>query len=115
MPQTSHSLSKFQYNTTNACDYCKRLKIRCKKVALPDQSTKCNECIKRNIECIYSVQPRRRPIEPNRDSEHKDNELLSITLDILTSTSSLPCPYENISGHHCHMGCIVRYKNTHYN
>ncbi|CAG8532255.1 11839_t:CDS:1, partial [Cetraspora pellucida] len=33
-------------------------------------------------------------------------------LDTLTSTSSLPCPYENIPGHYCHIGCIVRYKNN---
>ncbi|CAG8786492.1 7934_t:CDS:1, partial [Racocetra persica] len=166
----SNNLSKFRYNITNACDSCKRLKIRCTKIKHLDQSTKCNECIKRNSECTYSVQPRRRnPIELNKDSEHKDDELfrglsqeeiklvtysvqpkrrnpielskdsehkddelfrglsqeeiklvtnsfqkeqLSPILDILTSTSSLPCPYEKIAGHYCHMGCIVRYKYT---
>ncbi|KAF0479136.1 hypothetical protein F8M41_023887 [Gigaspora margarita] len=29
-------------------------------------------------------------------------------LEILASTSSKPCPYENIEGHYCHRGCIVR-------
>ncbi|CAG8595521.1 493_t:CDS:1 [Racocetra persica] len=28
--------------------------------------------------------------------------------EILTSTSSLPCPHENTAGHCCHMGCIIR-------
>ncbi|CAG8676837.1 7167_t:CDS:1, partial [Racocetra fulgida] len=33
-------------------------------------------------------------------------------LNILTATSSMPCPYENTLGHYCHMGCIVRHKNA---
>ncbi|CAG8772223.1 6290_t:CDS:1, partial [Racocetra fulgida] len=92
----------------------------------------CSECMKRNYECVYSVQQKRRgpklkkdstnnekSVAPNNDSsrnEHQVDELfrglsqeeiklvsnlfnseqLPHMLDILTSTSSLPCPYENI-------------------
>ncbi|CAG8576545.1 1851_t:CDS:1, partial [Racocetra persica] len=128
-----NSPSEYRRNTTKACDSCRRLKIRCKKVAYFVQSTKCSECMKRNYECVYSAQPKRRgpklkkdctnnknSVAPNNDSsrnEHQDDELfcglsqeeiklvsnlfkpeqLPHMLDILTSTSSLPCPYENIA------------------
>ncbi|CAG8490333.1 36858_t:CDS:1 [Gigaspora margarita] len=184
MAPTLSSLQKYRYNVTKACDSCRQLKIRCKKLT---QSNNCDVCIKRHQECTYNAQPakrgpkfknnpKKRPTsdidsssneqqddksdrdstlsqddEPYRDSNlfQEDEPLCGLIfgemyrglifdelycfdalyrglntspgecklfeeifekeqLEILSSTSSKPCPYENIEGHYCHRGCIVR-------
>ncbi|CAG8517697.1 3462_t:CDS:1 [Cetraspora pellucida] len=140
MPSVSHSLSTPRYNVTVACDSCKRLKIRCRNIGNLDQHDKCSECLKRNVECTYLISRKIRGPKPNPPPPEKiefnvnglcemlydlsqqianDYELscnstqeliTNDQMEILTSTSSLPCLYENSTGHCCHMGCIVRYK-----
>ncbi|CAG8648077.1 23613_t:CDS:1 [Cetraspora pellucida] len=155
MPSVSHSLSTSRCNVTVACDSCKCLKKKCGNIGNLDQPDKCSECLKRNVECTYSVPHKKRgppkrgpkkcghkkrcpkpipttPLPPHKIIEFNVNGLWEMLYDlsqidnnsefstqdlitndqmeILTSTSSLPCPYENTAGHCCHMGCIVRYK-----
>ncbi|CAG8747389.1 2815_t:CDS:1, partial [Cetraspora pellucida] len=64
-----NSLLKFRYNATRACDSCKHFKVRCK---YSDKSLECNECIKRNNECTYSAQPKRRGPKHKKDSTNND-------------------------------------------
>ncbi|CAG8511130.1 7835_t:CDS:1 [Racocetra fulgida] len=129
----------YRINTTKACDSCQRLKTRCIKEAHLDRSVKCSECIRRNVNCTYDALSKRRGPKPKNQSPDNENthtskhhqddrglsqeeimlvtklygkEQLSAVLDILTSYSSLPCPYENTAGHQCHEGCTVRYTHN---
>ncbi|CAG8834698.1 3878_t:CDS:1, partial [Racocetra persica] len=113
MQSTPNRLSKYRCNTTKACDTCRRKKIKCNNVA---QSTKCTVCIKHNYECVYSTKPQKRGPKKKDPTNSKDDELfrglspeeikivsnlwkpeeLPLMVDVLTSSSSSPCPNENI-------------------
>eukprot|EP01103_Thecamoeba_quadrilineata_P010169 TRINITY_DN2118_c0_g1_i3.p1 TRINITY_DN2118_c0_g1~~TRINITY_DN2118_c0_g1_i3.p1 ORF type:complete len:136 (-),score=11.34 TRINITY_DN2118_c0_g1_i3:33-440(-) len=45
----------YQPRISTACDFCKRLHIKC------DGSQSCSNCSKRNLICMYSTNKRRRP------------------------------------------------------
>ncbi|CAG8752767.1 27560_t:CDS:2, partial [Racocetra persica] len=80
---------------TKACDTCRHLKAKCEKL---DQGTKCSKCIKRNVECTYSVQQRRRgpkPKSPNdkniptisRDSSSNNNVILAFNREFSSNNN----------------------------
>ncbi|CAG8481750.1 9530_t:CDS:1 [Racocetra fulgida] len=134
MQSAPNRFSKNRSNVTQACDACKRKKIKCDNAGHLDQSTKCSVCIKHNYECVYSTKPKKRGPKPKKGRPNsqggelfpglsqediklvsnwcRPDQKLSFVVDILTSTSSLPCRDAKIEGHCCHMGCIVRYKNN---
>ncbi|CAG8523074.1 22212_t:CDS:2, partial [Racocetra persica] len=62
MPPRSNSQLTRRINVTIACNSCRRKKTQC--VACPDQLTSCCECIKHNVECIYSISTGKRGRRP---------------------------------------------------
>ncbi|CAG8796184.1 38673_t:CDS:1 [Gigaspora margarita] len=84
-------------NVTKACDLCKRKKIRCLRIISPNQYDRCDECTRRNHDCTYQVQARKRGPKSNSRNKHIDMKFInraSFEKSMTSNTNSVNKHYD---------------------
>ncbi|CAG8556954.1 5488_t:CDS:2 [Cetraspora pellucida] len=113
MPSVSHSLSTSRCNVTVACDSCPKKRGHKKCCPNPITTTPLppHKIIEFNVDGLWEMlDDLSQQIDSDYDLSTQDL-INNDQMEILSSTSSLPCLHENTAGHCCHKGCIGRFNN----